>query len=220
MSLFTWIKSLFSSASEAPAISTPSGPLGISIGRIIKFDEILLESLKSSIKMPIPKDLEQAVYAVGEIDIGHGTKLHRFYFDDSNTWLQITTNGTDENSVENITLFFYVNAENPTSEAEVARLAGINSPVGLPTFTYDGATYHREWGTGNGQTNLIGFEESVVNEADEKYSLKLSSMLYKRDIPDTERTEMVIVSVEESEEGITVSTAVGISLLKSDISIS
>jgi hypothetical protein len=223
MNFFTWIKSILGSSIEAPKAKESKfvkGPLGIAIERMIKIDDILLNSLESKIKMPIPSSLEQAVYAAGVIELGHGMQLHRYYFDDSETWLQVTTSGTGQNSVENITLFVYVSGETPTSEDELKRLAGPQSLVGLKTYDYEGMTYDREWGSEPGQTNLVSFDERVENAAGASYPVKLSSMLYKRDIPGTERSEMILISVEEGEENdITVSTAVGISLLESDITI-
>lgn len=224
MSVINWIKSIFGDNRQSSKNKSTfdKGPLGIAIGRMVKFDDILLETLKDKIKMPIPDSLEQSVYAEGIIDVGHGTKLHRYYFDDSTTWLQITAAGTGADSIEDITLFYYVSGERPTSKTELDRLAGTNSRVGLKTYEYEGITYSREWGSELGQTELVGFDESVTNELNESYGVKLASMLYKRNIPGTERTEMILISVEEGEEenDITVSTAIGISLLSSDLSIS
>jgi len=104
------------------------------------------------------------------------------------------------------------------SDAELQRLAGPNSLIGLPTYTHEGVEYTREWGTEQGQTELVPMTEHVVN-VDESYTINHHSMLYARETGLTDRRELLLFSVEQDEEGtVSLSTSLGISLYTTDLS--
>ena len=103
-----------------------------------------------------------------------------------------------------------------SSEAELRRLAGPQSLIGLPTYTHNGVEYTREWGTESGQTELVALSEQLKNP-DESYSIEHRSMLYARETGLTNRREFLLFSVEEDAEGtISLSTSLGISLYTTD----
>lgn len=244
MNLITFIKSFFgakSTTAKAVAIevknrSTPKEsrttideskrcPLDIEVNRAINIDRDILEMLKGAIKFKIPKLTEQQVSAIGVIDLGQGTKLYRFYFDDGDTWLQImASGGVSKDSIEEIAVFSYNNVQNPTSDAELARIAGKGSAIGLPTYNYCDSTYDRMWHSEEGQTELSHYIESVWNEEGGEYDICHSAMLYSRNIENSERNELLLFSVEEffndnGEQEVTVTTSVGITLYTNDISV-
>ena len=108
--------------------------------------------------------------------------------------------------------------ETPKTPAELQRLAGPDSLIGLPTYTHDGVQYSREWGTEQGQTELVPMTEHVVNP-DESYTITHHAMLYARDTGLTDRRELLLFSVEQDEEGtVSLSTSLGISLYTTDLS--
>lgn len=114
-------------------------------------------------------------------------------------------------------LFNYLSYVTINSEAELRRLAGPESLIGLPTYTHDGVEYIREWGTEAGQTELVALSERVSNP-DESYNVEHRSMLYARDTGLTDRREFLLFSVEEDAEGsVSLSTSLGISLYTTDL---
>ena len=135
---------------------------------------------------------------------------------DEDFWVQIHVTGDDH--VESVTLFNYLSYVTVNSDAELQRLAGPNSLIGLPTYNHDGVEYTREWGTELQQTELVPMTEHVVNP-DESYTIKHHAMLYARDTGLTDRRELLLFSVEQDEEGtVSLSTSLGISLYTTDLS--
>ena len=129
------------------------------------------------------------------------------------------TTGDIVGQVESVILFNYLSYVTLGSEAELSRLAGPQSLIGLPTYTHNGVEYTREWGTENGQTELVALSEQLRNP-DESYSIEHRSMLYARETGLTERREFLLFSVEEDAEGtVSLSTSLGMSLYTTDLSI-
>ena len=139
-------------------------------------DTTLALLLDGSTSVRVPFD--QAIWSAGWVDLGQSNKLHRYYMNDEDFWLQIHVTGDDQ--IESVTLFNYLSYVTVNSDAELQRLAGPASPIGLPSYTHDGIQYSREWGTEQGQTELVPLTEHVVNP-DESYTIEHHSMLYARE---------------------------------------
>ena len=136
---------------------------------------------------------------------------------DEDYWLQVHTTGQIAGQVESVILFNYLSYVTISSEAELRRLAGPQSLIGLPTYTHDGVEYFREWGSEDGQTELVAMSEQVTSP-EATYSVEHRSMLYARDTGLTDRREFLLFSVEEDTEGtISLSTSLGISLYTTDL---
>ena len=212
-----WFKDLLGTSNWQTAAPTPtvaSGPLGMAQGKGVRFDSTLSLLLDGSTTVRVPFD--QAIWSAGWVDLGQSNKLHRYYMNDEDFWLQIHVTGDDQ--IESVTLFNYLNYVTVNSDAELQRLAGPNSAIGLPTYTHDGVEYTREWGTEQGQTELVPMTEHVVN-VDESYTINHHSMLYARETGLTDRRELLLFSVEQDEEGtVSLSTSLGISLYTTDLS--
>ncbi len=87
----------------------------------------------------------------------------------------------------------------------------------MPTYTHDGVEFFREWGSEDGQTELVAMSEQVISP-EATYSIEHRSMLYARDTGLTDRREFLLFSVEEDAEGtISLSTSLGISLYTTDL---
>lgn len=210
-----WFKDLLGTSNWQAAAPTPivTGPLGMAQGKAIRFDSTLALLLDGSTSVRVPFD--QAIWSAGWVDLGQSNKLHRYYMNDEDFWVQIHVTGDDQ--VESVTLFNYVSYVTVNSDAELQRLAGPGSPIGLPTYTHEGIQYSREWGTEQGQTELVPMTEQVVNP-DESYTIEHHSMLYARDTGLTDRRELLLFSVEQDEEGtVSLSTSLGISLYTTDV---
>lgn len=212
-----WFKDLLGTSNWQTAAPTPtvaSGPLGMAQGKGVRFDSTLSLLLDGSTSVRVPFD--QAVWSAGWVDLGQSNKLHRYYMNDEDFWVQIHVTGDDQ--IESVTLFNYLTYVTVNSDAELQRLAGPNSLIGLPTYTHEGVEYTREWGTEQGQTELVPMTEHVVN-VDESYTINHHSMLYARETGLTDRRELLLFSVEQDDEGtVSLSTSLGISLYTTDLS--
>ena len=212
-----WFKDLLGTSNWQTAAPTPTvagGPLGMAQGKGVRFDSTLSLLLDGSTSVRVPFD--QAVWSAGWVDLGQSNKLHRYYMSDEDFWVQIHVTGDDQ--IESVTLFNYLTYVTVNSDTELQRLAGPNSLIGLPTYTHEGVEYTREWGTEQGQTELVPMTEHVVN-VDESYTINHHSMLYARETGLTDRRELLLFSVEQDEEGtVSLSTSLGISLYTTDLS--
>lgn len=221
-----WFKQLM--GLEAPKAKTEAqwtanetlpvtGPLGLAIGKRVMFDSTLRLLLDEKTTVVIPD--AQQIWSTGTIDLGQSTWLSRYYMNDEDYWLQVHTTGDIAGQVESVILFNYLSYVTLGSEAELSRLAGPQSLIGLPTYTHNGVEYIREWGTEHGQTELVAMSEQLRNP-DESYSIEHRSMLYARETGLTERREFLLFSVEEDAEGtVSLSTSLGMSLYTTDLSI-
>lgn len=198
------------------------GPLGLAVERYLKIDGLMIEGIKEQLSMGIPEDFEQQISAYGKIDLGDSNYLHRYYLFDGDTWIQVVTNGVGiHETIQNISLFSYESAPVTNNPSEVERLIGRSSDIGLQEIKRHNKTFLREWGTEEGQTDLVGYSESVITITDEEYVVNHKAMLYYREIEGLSRSELVIFSLEESpgESDATISTSYGINLIQSDISV-
>ncbi|RON55797.1 DUF2491 family protein [Pseudomonas frederiksbergensis] len=221
-----WFKQLMGLEAPAPTNSQwtendtvpVTGALGLAQGKGLMFDTTLRLLLDEKTTVTIPVQSQQ-IWSVGTVDLGQSTWLSRYYMNDEDYWLQVHTTGDVAGQVESVILFNYLSYVTITSEAELRRLAGPQSLIGLPTYTHNGVEYTREWGTENGQTELVPLSEKVRNP-DESYVIEHRSMLYARDTGLTDRRELLLFSVEEDSEGtISLSTSLGISLYTTDLNV-
>jgi len=208
-----WFKDLLGTT-VAPTPEAAAGPLGLAQGKALRFDSTLGLLLDGSTSVRVPD--AQAIWSAGWIDLGQSNKLYRYYLDNEDFWVQIHVTGADQ--VESVILFNYLSYVTVNSDAELQRLAGPDSQIGLPQYCHDGVAFSREWGTEQGQTELVPLTEQVVNP-DESYTIEHHSMLYARDTGLTDRRELLLFSVEQDEEGtVSLSTSLGISLYTTDLS--
>ena len=202
---------------KAPAprpLAEKEGPCGLIRGRMVDFDAGLSMLLagESAVKIPAA----ETIYSEGGIELGASNFLSRFYLADNDSWIQVHATGSRLGQVESVILFNYLSCQTLHSEAELARLAGPQSPIGLPEYVHEGATYQRQWGTEPGQTELVPYEEMVF-APEETYRVMHHAMLYARDIPVGDRREFLLFAVEEDEEGaVSLSTSLGVSLSTAD----
>lgn len=222
MGLIDDFKTLFKSKKEnkdQPKIETNfKDPLKLRYGSFVEFENLAFDLIEDKTIFG-HSPTNQTVAAVGKVDLGQGVKLHRYYFDDDETWLQINTQGDDGDlGVEEMILWKYYKTDTPTSLGEVERLIGSDSGLGLPSFKVDGKIFERVWGTDLGYAEFVQFNEDVHIDKDNviDYTVNHRCMLYRRDIEDTPRVEFYLVSAEEN-SGVAIVHSVGISITKEDI---
>ncbi|MFJ4376114.1 DUF2491 family protein [Pseudomonas japonica] len=216
----SWIKRVLGLQAPLPTTpATPSvqAPLGLAPERMLCLDKHLSLLLADASTLVLPGD--EKVWAAGTIDLGQGTRLERFYLDDEDYFLQVVMHGNGAEDIEDIILFGYHQVTPINSRDELLRLTGPQAPIGLPYFDLEGVEYVRQWGSEDGQTELVPMEERLRNP-ESSYRVRHHSMLYARDLDLVNRREFLLFSVEEDEEGnVALSTAVGITLQLTDITV-
>ncbi|MCS3471734.1 hypothetical protein M2401_005498 [Pseudomonas sp. JUb42] len=203
---------------DAPLNPVPAGnPFGLASGRMLDLDDSLKLLLDGHSELVVPN--EEVVWAVGHVDLGQSMRLVRFYFEDEDYWLQVIMNGSATEDVQDIILFGYSSVVTINSEAELKRLVGPQSQIGLPVYEHEGYEYGRQWGTEQGQTELTPMTEQVTNP-ETSYRIQHLSMLYARDTGLIDRREFLLLSVEEDEEGnVSLTTSVGVTLQSTDFTV-
>ena len=196
-------------------------PLHLRRGGFIEIDPLPFQMVAGRVNFSLA-ERAQPIAARGEVDLGGNSWLHRFYLDDDDTWLQVKTDGgsRDENISECI-LWRYWEVQTPGSQAELGQVAGPQSAIGLPRYTVGAYVYERAWGVSAGQTELVPFRETVFDRSDTLASQVCQhyAMLYRRDVPECERKEYVLISVEEAPGRLQVVTSVGMDVLQADFTV-
>ena len=138
MSVMTAIKQFFAPKNLTPILAD-TNPMRIKLGSLVGMDDSFRLMAEGSTQVR-GLGRNNTVFAKGEIDLGEGYKLHRFYFDDEDLMLQIRTSSYEDNFVEEIILFNYLSLINISTQRELERLAGRDSAIGLPTYKLEGVT--------------------------------------------------------------------------------
>ncbi|MDF0733623.1 DUF2491 family protein [Pseudomonas entomophila] len=208
-----WLKRFMGFEAPRPA----DLPLGLGRGRTLAISPALKPLLEGRSELVVLGN--QTICASGDINLGQSVHFRRFYLDDEDYWLQVVMNGPSAKDVGDIILFGYHSVVPIANEAELKRLVGPGSKVGLPFYHHDGCGFAREWGSEPGQTELIPFSEWVVTPED-SYRIQHLALLYARDIGLPGRREFLLLSVEEDARGnLSLTTSVGATLLPTDFHV-
>lgn len=166
----------------------------------------------SELQVPGP----EAVWAIGEVDLGQSVRLLRFYLDNEDYWLQVLMNGAVPGD---IVLFGYHSAVPVHDQAHLQRLTGSVPKAGMPIFEHEGSLYSRQWGREAGLAEWVALCEAVTSP-EARYRIQHRSMLYVRDTGLPGRREFLLLSVEEDEHGaLTYTTSLGITLFPTDFHV-
>jgi uncharacterized protein DUF2491 len=225
MSLGTLFSTLARDAKERlsasrPREALPPEPLKLRLGGFVEIDALPYRMLAGRANFEL-EECSQPIAARGLVDL-NGSWLHRYYFDDDETWLQVKTDGgTDDVNVSECILWQYWDVKTPANQTELKAIAGSNSEIGLPTYEVGAFTYQRVWGVSRGQTELVPFIEQVFDKSPTtpSFSCHHYAMLYRRLIDNSERQEYVLISVEECPDSLQVVTSIGVDLNPADLSV-
>ena len=224
----SWIKRVLGMEAPKPSPGSSPGmspdgatlaanPFGLASGRMLDLDDSLKLMLDGHSELVVPD--EEVVWSVGQVDLGQSMRMVRFYFEDEDYWLQVVMNGPTAEDVLDVILFGYNSVVTISSEAELKRLVGPDSKIGLPIYAHEGYEYERQWGTEEGQTEFTPMSE-VVTSPEESYRIQHLSMLYARDTGLVDRREFLLLSVEEDEAGnISLTTSIGVTLQSTDFTV-
>jgi hypothetical protein len=220
MSFSSLFKSAVRDLSARPLQEVPA-PLHLRRGGFLEIDLLPFQMVADRVNftLAIPS---QPIAARGEVDLGGNSWLHRFYLDDDDTWLQVKTDGgTRDEHISECILWRYWDVQTPGSQAELGLIAGPHSAIGLPRYTVGAYVYERAWGVSAGQTELVPFRETVFDRSGTVASQTCQhyAMLYRRDVPSSDRKEYVLISVEEAPGRLQVVTSLGMDALQADFTV-
>lgn len=192
--------------------SLPS-PLGLGLGLAVDVDPLPFDMLEDQLMFELPAQI-QVIEAQGEIDLGAGASLHRYYTADD-AFLQVnTTGGTHDQHVDDVKLFIFYKTLHPSSQDDWDRWTD-GSRIGAPDYTLDDTLFQRVWG-GESKKNTapVELKEYVYpKEKDQsQYSVTHLAMLYERQLPDHDRFEYLLISAERTGDDISVVMSVGVDL--------
>jgi len=189
-------------------------PYGARLRAAVKFDDLLYKLNGQALGFEWPES-PQIIEAIGDIDLGEGSRLYRLYLTDD-SYLQIATANGQPGDVN---LFVYAESINPSTKAEFERWVTAGAPTEYRLGNY---TYSRVWGDGEAITQRVPLEERVYKKDlhTHEYDLTIYSMLYSREVPNFDRNEMLFVAGEDSgPNDFVISQAVGIPLSTADFEI-
>ncbi len=215
------VRDITARAQNATGAREIPAPLHLRRGGFVEIDPLPFRAMQDRVNFVLETPA-QPIAARGEVDLGGNSWLQRFYLDDDDTWLQVKTDGgvRDEHISECI-VWRYRDVKTPGSQAELALLAGAQSEIGLPRYTVGPYVYERAWGVAAGQTELVQFREAVFDRTDTAATATCQhfAMLYRREVPGSDRKEYVLISVEEAPGRLQVVTSLGIDLLQADLTV-
>lgn len=191
-------------------------PLGMRMGASVVVDPLPLKMLGAATLLRLPQD-PQVVEARGEVDLGQGTRLHRFYLSDD-LFVQVNVTGA---SVEDIKLFQYHDTVRPGSRHALEQWLKPGSELGQLHVTAFGQRWERCWGEPHeAWAPPVVFDERVWKQGTAPdYDLTHYAMLYQRPLPG-ERWETLLISLEDSgPNDFCIVYSIGIDLSQADLEI-
>lgn len=202
---------------QPPALPAgPALPLGLRMGAAVAVDPLPLRMLGSAPLFRLP-DERQMVEARGEIDLGQGARLHRFYLSDD-LFLQVNVDGS---SVEDLKLFQFHDTVKPGSRAALEAWLKPGSELGRRELGAFGQRWERCWGEPHeAWAPPVVFDERVWKQAaTPDYDLTHYAMLYQRPLPG-ERWESLLISLEDAgPNDFSIVYSIGLDLSPADLEI-
>lgn len=199
---------------EAPGSGLP---LGLRLGAVVTFDHLPFKMLGNATLLELPAD-PQTVEARGVVDLGEGLLLHRFYLTDD-LFLQVAMRG---GRVEQIKLFQFFDTVTPGSRNALEAWLKPGSRLGAMRYEVGGKSFERCWGEEEDEyAPPVSFEETVYkNEKEADYDLTHYAMLYERELPGHDRSESLLIAVEDSgPNDFCIVTSIGLDLSPADLEI-
>lgn len=210
----SWLNKMFNKEPE-----TPTPEKGVNDGKFLHLElgsRVTVDPSFAKIYSDLgdvlspPQAPNQAVEAVGTIDLGEDSIMYRYYLTDD-AFIQVNTTNDE---ITDMVVFTYWDPINPDSREDFEAFYDQGGQIGAPTLTIDGKVYHRVWGA-----NAVHLYERVIKNGS-RYELDLYTMLYEREIPGTDKTELAVITAEDSdEEDFVVSIAVGLKINRADLDI-
>ena len=183
---------------DAPvrAIAGVELPLGLRPGGAVALDPTPFQVAGSEFGFVPPRG-DVLIEAYGQIDLGAGAVLHRFYLSED-AFLQVNTTA---GAIDGMKYFVFHETRNPDNQAAFRAWVEPGSLLGAQAQEIAGRRYLRVWGDSPGRAWVppVAFEERVYRGRPPvlDYDLTHYAMLYQREIPALGRTESLLVSAED-----------------------
>lgn len=221
--IWTSILSRFKpSAPYAEKNSYPAYPLDLRIGASVSLTKDCILQIQDLVSHDIPRS-SLSVDAIGEIDLGQGEKLYRFYLSDDRFFIQFHLTDSDMTSTESISLFHYDSWElfNDLDAAWELMNEGVSNLMTSKRITHLGQEFTRSWGEeSRDNVGLATFEEVVITN-ESSFIISYNAMLFSRQLKATSRSALLMKAIEENRvSGETCGTvAQGVLLAECELSV-
>ncbi len=195
-----WLKNMLGTkpVEDAPALAINGIelPLGLRLGGAVALDTALFDAAGSAFGFVAPRG-HCVIEAYGQIDLGAGAMLHRFYLTED-AFLQVnTTSG----AVDEMKYFVFHETRQPANQAAFKDWVRPGSALGGLDVEIERHRYTRVWGDdpAAGWVPPVVFEEQVWRGRPPKLDDELThyAMLYQREIAALERVESLLISAED-----------------------
>ncbi|WP_127959702.1 DUF2491 family protein [Serratia microhaemolytica] len=183
-------------SSSAINSTNPRGPLGLHLSAGFTLDTLEFRLLNEQLLLKLPGE-QFIIAAVGEIDLGNGSRIFRYYTT-GDEFLQInTTGGSEINDIEDIKLFIYQDSSAISQEKNwLATIAP--SSIGTETLRWQQQRWQRMFNRDEaGSIEPIYMLETVINQDNEQWEVHNFTMGYQRRIVD-ETYEYLLLNGEET----------------------
>jgi len=195
-----WLKNMLGNkpVDDAPALAINGIelPLGLRLGGAVALDTALFDAAGSAFGFVAPRG-HCVIDAYGQIDLGGGSILHRFYLTED-AFLQVnTTSG----AVDEMKYFVFHETRQPANQAAFKDWVRPGSALGAEMVEIEQRRYTRVWGDDPAESWVppVVFEEHVYRGRPPKLDDELThyAMLYQREIPSLQRVETLLISAED-----------------------
>lgn len=196
-----WLGGIFGKDTPADAgpVSRIGGvelPLGLRPGGAVALDPTPFDAAREQFGFVAPRG-HNLIEAYGQVDLGAGAMLHRFYFTED-AFLQVnTTSGV----VDEMKYFVFHETRQPANQAAFKAWVEPGSLLGAQHLEVAGRRYRRVWGESDDSAWVppVVFEEKLYRGRPPALDDDLTHycMLFQRAIAALDRTETLLVSAED-----------------------
>ncbi len=194
--------------------------MNLRLGGAAELDLLPFQLIRDKLHFNLPEGA-QTIEAAGFIDLGAGASISRFYTADDG-FIQIsTTGGYETQNIDDIKLFMFEQTHNIASQKGVDLWVSDSGTIGRPEFILENTVYNRVWDSEvSGKIEPVKMTETVHTREEGSYDVDHLVMLYQRKVPDSERYEYLLASLEfTSEDEATAVVSLGIDLDITSMSI-
>lgn len=212
------LKSKFGKADEEELDT----PLNLRIGAAVDIDTLPLRMHADNLQIKLP-DETVLIVAQGFVDLGDDSYVHRFYAGDDSMIQVMTTNGTEDQHVQEITLYMPFKSYYPNSVGEWAQWTERGGRLGAVHFQLDdGTQYERIWfDTTEGHADPVEFTEYIYDDpdSDECSENFQQTMLFGRNLEADKKNEYLLLIVDSYGNEKTVEVMIGVDIALSQLNI-